>query len=158
MRISRRSRLFIPAVIAAVSALVAAAPASATVGGGGGGGSCNVNFPSFTQQAPAIVAPQLGKIYSLQLAYGTLEAAWNNYGTLSVAYVKTGGSQITADFQVYGLTGGGVCFYKDDNGAFTESAGQTRSFTWSPVSLAEPTEAVMYVQGQGYFGILFYYN
>lgn len=157
MRISRRSRLFVPAVIAAASALVAAVPASATVGGGGGGGSCNVNFPSFTQQT-AVISPQLGKIYSLQLGNGTLEAAWNDSGTLSIAYVKTGGSQITADFQAYGLTGGGVCFYKDDNGAFTESAGQTRSFTWSPIILAEPTEAVMYVQGQGYFGILFYYN
>jgi hypothetical protein len=122
--------------------------------------SCSIAFPAFNE-VTSVISPALGTTYSLNLSNGSLRASWgNDYHTLNISYVKTGGSEITADFQQYGYTAGdnGTCFYHDDQGAFTESAGQTRYFSWTNAQLSDFTDAVMYVQGQGYFGIIFNYN
>jgi hypothetical protein len=50
-----------------------------------------------------VISPAEGVTCTLHLSHGTFEASWaNNYKTLIIAYVKTGGSEITAVFQQYG--------------------------------------------------------
>lgn len=97
-----------------------------------------------------------GDTYDLNLTYGTLEAKANTNYSIDIAYVKTGGSTITANFEVYNESEITACTYYDDQGAFTESAGQSKSYVFSNAGYICPSlYAVMYVSGQGYFGIEF---
>jgi hypothetical protein len=97
-----------------------------------------------------------GETYDLNLANGTLEAKANTNYSVDIAYVKTGGSTITANFEVYNESEITACTYYDDQGSFTESAGQSKSYVFSNAGLICPSlYAVMYVSGQGYFAIEF---
>jgi hypothetical protein len=157
MRFTRKSRLVASGIVAAsFSLILGVTQASAAVLRPAAG--CDVSFPDWNETT-LVEGPSLYTTYDLHLSNGTLEAYWaNNYTTLSIAYVKTGGSEITADFQEYGYHDNGECYYADDDGAFTESAGQTRSFAWNNADLGDFVYATMYVKGQGYFAVEFTYN
>lgn len=107
-----------------------------------------------------VLMPGPNTVYSLDLSNGTFEARFSNdWLDLTEAYIKTGGSQITADFQYYFTEDGAVCVGPiNDDGAFTESAGQSRSFSWdNDLDFSDNPDiyAVISVAGQGLFGIHF---
>lgn len=155
MRFAKKSRLLAAGIAAASCSLLGVTPASAAVKPAAG---CDISFPPWNETT-LVVGPDEGVTYTLDLTYGTLKASWaNNYNTLIIAYVKTGGSEITADFQQYGYHTNGECYFTDDGGAFTETAGETKSFAWNNATLADFDYATMYVKGQGYFAIEFSYS
>ena len=162
MRFTKKSRLLAAGIAATSFSLLGVTPASAAVTSAAAAAKpaigCDVSFPNWTQTTD-VIGPAEGVTYTLHLTYGTLEASWaNNYNTLIIAYVKTGGSEITADFQQYGYHEDGDCYFTDDDGAFTETAGETKSFAWNNADLGSFVYATMYVKGQGYFTIEFNYN
>jgi hypothetical protein len=94
---------------------------------------------------------------STQLSNGTL-SFWAQNGItagissdvmlVGIQYQKTGGGQIYAEFY---YEGGGNKYW--DEGAFYQSAGQTRSYGWGTQPLPSNCSAVggMWVSGQGDF-------
>ena len=101
MRFTKKSRLLTAGIAAASFSLLGVTPASAAVTSASTAVKpaigCDVSFPNWTQTTD-VIGPAEGVTYTLHLSYGTLEASWaNNYNTLIIAYVKTGGSEITAD-------------------------------------------------------------
>ena len=123
MRFTKKSRLLTAGIAAASFSLLGVTPASAAVTSASTAVKpaigCDVSFPNWTQTTDVIGQAE-GVTYTLHLSHGTLEASWaDNYNTLIIAYVKTGGSEITADFQQYGYHEDGDCYFTDDDGAFT---------------------------------------
>lgn len=75
---------------------------------------------------------------STSLSNGTLRAAFCHYSSIhtisqvNIEYEKTGGSAVTLRFAWEWTDSSGSSSYgrQYDNGSFTETAGQTRGFTW----------------------------
>lgn len=147
MRKSVVSRLAVMAVATASLGLLPSATASAATTD-----QCSSNYNAIT----TFDNPADGHDYSLGLGLGTLSAEFNNnHQTLSIAYQKTGGSQISAAFG-YLYPDGSNCAAVGYE-PFTETTGQTKSYAWNDDSDFSHgfVYALMYVTGQGTFAIRF---
>ena len=118
MRIRRAATMSAISTVLAAGAIVAnVSPASADVAACGGNGT------------------YIGQGENA-LTNGTLKAGFCGSSTLikhvNIQYAKTGGSTVTLRFgwQYVNRDGSGGGTIKWDNGSFTESAGQTKTFTW----------------------------
>ena len=144
MRISKVLRISTVGAVVASAACFGVTSASATVVGSGGcGGTGSVatyyNVPSGTWE-------------SYDIGNGTLSVEYiNNYSGIDVEYYKSAGSAITADFVAWPFDS----YEIKDQGSFSESAGQLKSYAWNGLGLLTGTCTVagIDVVGQGYFTI-----
>lgn len=129
-------------LVATATWLGTTSASASVVGSGGCGGVADAvyyNVPS-------------GSWRTLNLSNGVVEVEFTgNYSGINVEYAKTGGSTITADFDAWPFD----TYKVSDNGSFTESAGQLKSFEWNNLGLLTGTCTVagIDVVGQGYFTI-----